>query len=59
MDPANNDFAPSTWSSSPVDSSWRPQSAFDADRDVLASGRSSWQQGVIDNSWTPTDGFRD
>jgi hypothetical protein len=57
MDPENNQFAPSTWRPSPVDSSWTPVSAFDSGRDVLASGRSTWRKNVIDNSWTPHDGF--
>ncbi len=57
LDPANNQFAPATWSRGPIDSSWTPVSAFDAGRDVLASSRSTWRKNIIDNSWTPRDGF--
>jgi hypothetical protein len=57
LDPADNQFAPTTWRRGPVDSNWMPVSAFDAGRDVLASSRSTWRKNVIDNSWTPRDGF--
>jgi hypothetical protein len=60
MDPhTQNNFAPSTWSKGPIDPEWKPQSAWDTNEDVLASGRSEWRQGIIDPSWKPTDGFAD
>jgi hypothetical protein len=58
MDTSNNDFAPSTWSRSPVDPDWEPDSAFDAREDVLAAGKSNWQKSIVDPTWKPEDGFR-
>jgi hypothetical protein len=52
-----NNFAPSKWAASVIDPTWQPESAFDANEDVLADSRSTWQKGVIDSSWTPTDAF--
>lgn len=54
----NNNFAPSTWSKGWNDPSWEPESAFDKNEDVLASGNSTWSESVIDNEWRPTDGFK-
>lgn len=57
MNPARNDFNPSTWPRSPVDTGWRPRSAFDADTDVLESGRSRWQRNIVDSGWQPRNAF--
>lgn len=57
MDPeTQNNFAPSTWSKSVVDSDWEPESAFDYE-DVLAPSESTFQAGMGDPTWHPTDGF--
>jgi hypothetical protein len=58
MDPAQNNWNPSKWAKAPTDPNWVPQSAFDANKDVLAAGRSTWQKGATDPSWVPTDGFK-
>jgi hypothetical protein len=59
MDPhEQNNFNPSEWAKGPVDPNWTPESAFDANKDVMESSRSEFQEGVVDNSWEPTDGFQ-
>ena len=55
-DPHRNDFAPSTWAESVVDTDWRPQSAYTEDHTQFAP--SKWQSGVVDSGWVPQDGFR-
>jgi len=55
-DPNRNDFAPSSWAESVVDSDWKPKSAFTKDHTQFAP--SQWQPDVIDSGWTPQDGFR-
>ncbi|MDH3626743.1 MAG: hypothetical protein OES25_03710 [Acidobacteriota bacterium] len=60
MDPhTQNNFNPSTWSQSPIDPTWEPTSAFDANKDVLAKSRSKFRPSIIDSTWTPTDAFAD
>ena len=54
----NNNWAPSKWADDIIDSNWEPESAFDADKDVLASGKSTFSDSIIDNSWQPEDGFK-
>jgi hypothetical protein len=59
MDPhEQNNFAPSTWSKSIVDTDWQPKSAFDPKEDVMADSKSSWQKGLSNPTWTPEDGFK-
>lgn len=56
-DPDQHNFAPSTWAKAPVDSEWKPTSAYDPNANVMAHGETNWQKSVVDSSWTPTDGF--
>jgi hypothetical protein len=53
-----DDWSPARWAAGLVRTSWEPVSAFDADNDVLAPGRSAWRSSIIDPSWMPADGFR-
>lgn len=57
IDPARNDFNPSTWSRPPIDPEWKPRSAFAGGNDVLESGRSRWQESIVDPGWQPSDAF--
>ncbi len=58
MDPAkNNNFAPSAWAGAVIDPEWKPKSAFDARRDVLAGGRAPFAPSIVDSGWVPQDGF--
>jgi len=57
MNPARNDFNPSTWPRPPIDPGWKPRSAFRGSTDVLESGRSQWQKNIIDPGWQPSDAF--
>lgn len=54
----NNNFAPSKWADGVIDPEWHARSAYDANKDVLASGKSSFKGSIVDNSWTPQDGFK-
>jgi hypothetical protein len=54
----NNNWAPSRWAGDIVESKWAPESAFDANKDVLASGKSTFSDSIVDNSWQPEDGFK-
>ena len=57
-DPDQHNFAPSTWTESPIDSEWQPTSAFDPDKDVMKASESKWSKGPVDSSWVPQDGFK-
>lgn len=54
----NNNFAPSHWFKDVVDSTWEPQSAFDAKKDVLSRSRSTFRPSLMSNDWQPQDGFK-
>lgn len=56
-DPAQQNFAPSSWSKGVFDPIWTPRSAYDARKDVLAPGRSRWARTTFDATWWPVDGF--
>jgi hypothetical protein len=59
MDPAkNNNWNPSTWQDGVIDPEWKPDSAFDANKDVLAGSRSSFGSTIVDTKWEPQDGFK-
>jgi len=57
MDPSQHNPNPARWAKAPVDSNWEPESAFDANKDVMAGSRSSFSKSIVDSSWQPTDGF--
>jgi hypothetical protein len=59
LDPEEHNFNPSTWAKAPIDSTWRPTSAFDTRKDVLSDSRSTWRKAPIDSTWVPEDGFKD
>jgi hypothetical protein len=49
---------PSRFQPGVVDPNWHPESAFDAQDDVMAGSRSTFQKSIIDSTWHPTDGFK-
>jgi hypothetical protein len=57
LDPSEHNFAPSSWQTAPIDSSWTPTDGFDSSPSTMKGTESKWQNSIVDSSWAPSDGF--